>query len=312
MDFVLELAKLIKSTPRHALPMQENENCPYNLYLYRSRDCYLCFGSSHLESCFFMDTCLYNKDCADGDFINHCELCYECLHCENCYNSDFCLDCKSCTDCKFCFECQGCMNCFGCVGLRKKEFHIFNKPYSKEEYFKMLPGLKLMSEDQIRAKMEELRAKFPHPPMHQVASESVAGDYITNSKNCFMCFHAEKCQDCAYLYDEIVGLKDCMDCTHVQDCELCYNLMSASECYNVDCSWWAANSQDCMYCYCIQASKNCFGCVYLQRREYCILNQQYSKEEYFKKIAEIKDDLRKKGLHGKYLVMDAVELAKTL
>lgn len=176
----------------------------------------------------------------------------------------------------------------------------------------MLPGLKLMSEDQIRAKMEELRAKFPHPPMHQVASESVAGDYITNSKNCFMCFHAEKCQDSAYLYDEIVGLKDSMDCTHVQDCELCYNLMSASECYNVDCSWWAANSQDCMYCYCIQASKNCFGCVYLQRHEYCILNKQYSKEEYFKKIAEIKNDLRGKGLHGKYLVMDAVELAKTL
>lgn len=35
-------------------------------------------------------------------------------------------------------NCHGCRDCFGCVGLRNKKNHIFNKPYSKEEYEKMV------------------------------------------------------------------------------------------------------------------------------------------------------------------------------
>ena len=127
-----------------------------------------------------------------------------------------------------------------------------------------------------------------------------------------MAFHAEKSQDCGYIYDEIVNLKDCWDCTHIQDCQNCYNLMSAFNCYNVDSTWWAVDSSDCAYGFCVLSSQNCYGCVYLKRKQYHILNKPYQKEEYFKKIAEIEADLRARGLHGKYLVMDAVELARTL
>ena len=115
-----------------------------------------------------------------------------------------------------------------------------------------------------------------------------------------------------YVYDEISGLKDCVDCTHIQDCQLCYGLMSAFNCYNVDSSWWAVDSTDCKYGMCILQFKNCFGCVNLKRKEFHILNKPYSKENYFKKVAEIEDDLRAKGLYGKYLLMDAVELARAM
>lgn len=312
MDFVLELAKLIKSTPKLCLPMQECENSPYNSFLYRSKDCHLCYSSSYLQSCYYLDTCSYNKDCVDCDFCNHCELSYECLHCDSCYNSEFCQDCKNCIDSSFCFECQGCTNCFGCVGLRKKEFNIFNERVSKEEYFARLPELKKMTEAEISARIEQLRENFPHPASHFISCENVSGDYIKNSKNSFMCFHMEGAQDSGYCYDEMVNVKDCVDCTHIQDCELCYNLMSASECYNVNSSWWTTNSSDCDYCFCVQNSKNCFGCAYIQRKEFHILNKPYSKEEYFKLRAEIIEDLKKRGIHGSYLPMDAVELAKTL
>lgn len=83
MDFVLELAKLIKTTPKLCLPMQECENSPYNSFLYRSKDCYLCYSSSYLESCFYLDTCSSNKDCVDGAL--------------GCYNCNFCQDSKNCT-----------------------------------------------------------------------------------------------------------------------------------------------------------------------------------------------------------------------
>lgn len=35
----------------------------------------------------------------------------------------------------YCSDCFSCSECFGCVGLRNKQYHIFNKEYSREEYY---------------------------------------------------------------------------------------------------------------------------------------------------------------------------------
>ena len=47
-----------------------------------------------------------------------------------------------CDACEYSFNCYDSTNCFGCVGLRHKKFHIFNKPYSEEEYWKRVDELK--------------------------------------------------------------------------------------------------------------------------------------------------------------------------
>jgi len=46
----------------------------------------------------------------------------------------FCMTVYGCHDATYCFNCHGCGNIFGCIGLRNKEYCIFNKQYSKEEY----------------------------------------------------------------------------------------------------------------------------------------------------------------------------------
>ena len=35
---------------------------------------------------------------------------------------------------EYCSNCMQCKNCFGCSGLKGKEYHIFNKPYSPDQY----------------------------------------------------------------------------------------------------------------------------------------------------------------------------------
>lgn len=312
MDFVLELAKLIKTSPKLALPQDRCENSPYNSFLYASKNCYLCFSSGFLNDCYYCDTLSYCTDCADCDYAAHCELCYECTDCRNCYNCDFCKDCRSCSDCRWCFECYSISNCFGCVGLKNKSYHIFNVPYSKERYGEKMKEICGMPRDAVVAELARLRADFPHPAAHAINCENCFGDYLINSKNCYCAFDVEKSQDCAYIYDEINSLTDCVDCTHIANSQYCYNLMSADDCYNVDGSWWAVGSSNCSYGFCILQCKNCFGCVNLQRKEFHILNQPHSKDDYFKKAAEIISDLKAKGLHGKYLLMEAVNLAKTL
>src|SRR3989338_2228322 len=47
----------------------------------------------------------------------------------------------------YCDSCRGCSDCFGCVGLSKKQYYIFNKQYSKEEYFKLIEKIKKHMDD---------------------------------------------------------------------------------------------------------------------------------------------------------------------
>ena len=64
---------------------------------------------------------------------------YECMTCGiGCYNLRFSYCCwENARDLEYCIYCIGSKNCFGCVGLYKQEYCIFNKQYSKEEYFEL-------------------------------------------------------------------------------------------------------------------------------------------------------------------------------
>ena len=81
-----------------------------------------------------------------------------------------------------------------------------------------------------------------------------------------------------------LGLKDCYDIyQYGVNVELGYECaMTGTNSYNVHfcylCLWQVA---DLLYCIETYSSKDCFGCVGLKKNQYCILNKQYSKDEYF-------------------------------
>jgi len=113
------------------------------------------------------------------------------------------------------------------------------------------------------------------------AAEDCSGNNIKNSKNCHVCFNIVNCWDCKYLFD-VLDAKDCYDlsyslykpevaCELISTLELKYSAfnMASHYCNNV------------FYCDQLNNSSDCFGCIALNRYKYCILNKQYSKEEYF-------------------------------
>src|SRR3989339_66698 len=51
------------------------------------------------------------------------------------YNTRNCVFTWHSSDMQYCYLCINCNNCFGCVGLKRKSYCIFNKQYTKEEYF---------------------------------------------------------------------------------------------------------------------------------------------------------------------------------
>jgi hypothetical protein len=52
---------------------------------------------------------------------------------------------------------------------------------------------------------------------------------------------------------------------------------------------------DCYYCQQIISCQNCFGCEGLQHKQFCILNKQYTKEEYDRLVPQIIEKMKADG-----------------
>lgn len=72
-------------------------------------------------------------DCQDICFFDGTELCYESTSLIG-YGYRFTNFCRDSYDLFYCDNCHGCKNCFGCVGLRRKQYCIFNRQYERSEY----------------------------------------------------------------------------------------------------------------------------------------------------------------------------------
>ena len=70
-----------------------------------------------------------------------CELGYENVTCDQGYMTRFSIySCKD-TDALYSQYCFGCKNIFWCIALRNKEYCIFNKQYTKEQYEELVPQI---------------------------------------------------------------------------------------------------------------------------------------------------------------------------
>ena len=100
------------------------------------KDCYMTFCCARNERCMYSTAINDSYGCVDNFFVHKSENCYDCIDIENCHSLVSSQSCKQCYDSYFLYDCRGCRNCIACAGLRQKEYHILNKPYSKEEYEK--------------------------------------------------------------------------------------------------------------------------------------------------------------------------------
>ncbi len=307
--FFEQFDELLKAVPASALDVKEgNENCDYNNYIADNKNCYLIFAASFNEDSYYSMYLQRSRDIVDCYFVFDCELCYECIDCYNCYGLQHSQNCQNCSDSMFLYDCRGCKNCFGCVSLVNKEYHIFNKPYSKEEYERKVHELIASKDafDDAQQKFEALRDEKPRKYYSGVSNESVTGDHISFSKNsydCFDCTYLEDCKYCTWMHQT----KTTYDChgwglptelgyeTHLSG-QNAYNVRFSESCWD--------NVSDLLYCrYCMYACKYLFGCVGLQRKSYCILNKEYSQEEYEKLVPRIIEHMKKAGEWGEFFPM---------
>jgi hypothetical protein len=269
------------------------------------KNCYLCFNAGFTEDSLYSESINRCKECVDTLKVEECELSYELFNCQKCFRTLFSSHCLECVDLAFSIDLVGCQNCFGCVSLRNKKYYIFNQPYSREEYFERIREYNLGSArvvSELQKKVAELALRMPVKFFRGQHNVSVRGDYLDrckNTKDSFYCCDLENCSYCQLIL--FAKSSDCMDIS-VAGGQLCYELQEAGG-YEAKFSWVCIPSntlelagfvslQYCMYCF-GASSSNLFGCIGLRNKQYCILNKQYSKEEYEELVPKIIDHMNK-------------------
>ncbi|MEK7524151.1 MAG: hypothetical protein AAB588_03925 [Patescibacteria group bacterium] len=303
MNFLEELERIRLKTPRLYNINIGSENSDYCTHSDKNKNCYLLFAANYNEDSYYGSIIVNSRDCVDCDFCQYGELCYECTDIDHSYNCWFSQELKNCSDIFFSYDCIGSQNCFGSAGLRQKKYYFQNQPLSKEEYMARVEAFFKdpdWKKNGLRM-LDEAKLQVPHTALRIVQSENCQGEDVTKSRNCYACFGAHESQDCFYVQDSW-RTKDCADMTFSDGSELCYECFSIGlGTYNCNFSNYIRSSSDLEYCDLCFNCKNCFGCVGLQSKEFYILNQPYSREEYFKKVAEIKSQLKEERTYGQHL-----------
>jgi len=296
LPFLIQLRELLNRVPVPALFGLEKtlENSEYTNMTSYLKNCYFVTHSDHSENCSYGSMMVDSKDSIDNLLLYESELCYETVNCRKSYQTFFSLDCESCHKVMFCKNCVGCSDCIGCVNLRNKKFHIFNQSYSKDEYEKLAKNFRPISSLMIEGIKSRAYAhwnKFPQKYIHEKHNSSVSGDYLYNSKNVhqtFMGVDTEDSKFCAFITPPRVT--NCYDFTHYGNvADLLYETLQAGDHVSkILFSWFAvSNELNVEYSIFTVGCQNIFGSISIKKREYCILNKQYAKEEYEKIRREI-------------------------
>ncbi len=261
------------------------------------KDCYLCFRITTGENSAYLNTVVDAKQCFDCSFLNHSELCYSSVNINKCYQVFFSQDCTECHGVWFSRDLVGCSDCVGCINLRMKQYCIFNKQYTKEEYQKKLKEFDfgiLANVQAFKLQVEEFMKKEPRKHFHGLKNVNVSGEYISNSKNVHdshMLANGLDLRYCQFLKNGPASSS--YDWTLFGDnSELMYECgWCGLDSSSVKFSAWNYFNLNIEYCFGCHHSRNSFGCTNLIKSEYCILNKQYTKEEYEKLIPKIKQHM---------------------
>ncbi len=280
-NFFAQYVELRNLVPRISLNANFVTNSDYCNYVGDVKNSYLCFGSIAIEDCLYGSP-YESKNCVDTHLARECEYCYECIDCEKLSHSLYAQACSNSVDLAFCFDCKNCQDCIGCVGLRNKKFNIFNEQYTKEEYAKKKEEIFSRGKGafaEVSEKFEELEKAYPHRFATILQCTDVTGDHIVQSKNIHRSFDVKQCEDSRYCM-RMIDNKDCGDTNFCEFMQLSYEYIGFWKNADTQFSNTCGESTHIRYCDFCYGCSNCFGCIGLKKKSYCILNKQYTKEEY--------------------------------
>ena len=191
--------------------------------------------------------------------------------------------------------------------LRNKKYYFYNESLTKDEYEKRMRNLDFGNYEvfqKLLADFEKLKVNAIHKNTLNERAINVIGDWTIDSRDCFSVKFLTGCERVSYA-QAVFGYRDSYDVVFGMSGERCYELLApgmAEHNFHVMFSASINNSRDLEYCDSCRDCHDCFGCIGLAHRAFCIFNVQYSEDEYWRKIDEIKSAMLAAQEYGEFFL----------
>lgn len=322
--FFQQFNELLHEVPLLGLSVDLNSALisKYNNHVGHLKNGYLIFWGNFNEDVSYAFFIFRSKTVLNSSVLILCEACYDLMHA---YKDNRCIaskDLNESVDCAFMRDSANCQNCFGSANLRNKKYYIFNKPYTREEYFEEMKKWDLGSYaiyQKAKKTAHDNWKEFPPMPTFEDFAINCSGNRVYNSKNCKQCFEVNATENSKYLLMMAdPTTKDCYDISGWgENLSLSYDSGVVGEnsseikfCHDAGINLYHAE-----YCKMISGGSYQFGCVSAKKGKYCILNKRYTEDEFQKlreKIVKHMDEIPyvdKKGRVYRYGEFFPIELS---
>jgi hypothetical protein len=305
--FIDQVVELQSKVPHPHQTGLKNLNSDWTDDMWESKDMYLSRSGLRDESVSYGYRILACKNCVDITFCWDLERSYDCLYCFKSYNLKYCFNSRDCMDSYFLYDCRNCQNCFMSWNLRNQKYCILNQQYSKEDYFKKLEEYNLSSRasvDYLKKEMwRHVQVDAVHRQDYNLQTVNSSGNFLNNDKSCYQSHFIEDSENCRYC---IRGRgKECIDSVSIFDDEKCANGSMDQLGYENVCNLYTTSCRYSAYLDNCEECEYCFGCVGMRKKKYCILNKQYSEEEYKSLVEKIKSDMKQRNEWAKFFPLSS-------
>lgn len=301
-SFIEQLYSQRLSVPQPAITRHpSNENSDYSINGKNTKNAYCSSAIFSSEDVWYTVLAHSIREVMDSRAVKKSEQSYNLVHSRLCVQSSYLYFSQECINSHFLYDCRNCQDCFGCVNLRNKRYCFFNEQLTKEEYEErvLMAGLhSRKSVEAIKPKFWALVQSLPVKASRNEQAINCSGVLVVNSKDCTQATDCEKSEHERYV-DLVIGHKDSMDIFGTGGSELLYETTGVgSQCSNVKFSALSKTVTDSEYIINCRNCDHCFACIGLEGKSFCIFNQQYTEEKYYKEVDRIKSILLKNGEYG--------------
>lgn len=304
-SFFDQLHEVQVKVPRPHQVGRNNTNSDWCDDAWECKNCYLSRSMLKCEELMYSYRDVRVKNSSDMTYCYDSEKCYDLTYCWGCFNTRHAWNCQNIVNGSFLYDCRNVQDSFMCWNLRNKQYCIRNEQLTKEEYRTAMEKINLGSRKIVAGLRDEFEKNIQTHATHRehlnYKTIESTGNYLNNCRRCFNAFHWEESENC---WNVLRGLKNrnVIDSGGSLGSELCGNIQNAMEGnYAVKTSSWVVQSRYSEYLDQCVDCEYCFGCVGLKKKKYCILNKQYSEEEYKSLREKIIEAMKREDSYGDFL-----------
>jgi len=309
--FFPQFKKLYLNVPKAGSLNNKTENCEYSVYATDSKNAYYSDVVAHSQDIYYCENitghCEMLCDCLR---CSECGGLYECVECQACRDSSFLLSCSTSWECHYCFDCIGCHHCLFSYNRRNASYLFENRQLTPVEYedvrARVVDG-SAPTQEECRGKWKALLKKASWPALRMVLCEACTGNALAHCCGCRDCYNCVNSEDCHHSVE--LGASELtrsnLDVTMGGTSELVYNtILHGASNYFVRMCLRCRGSTNLTYCIDCFSCQDCFGCTGLRRKRYCILNREYSPQEYYSTQSALIEQMKEAGEWGEFFPAD--------